>query len=249
MAVESETQHQVLFREQVRGGAGWSWVLQRGQRLRLTDVDGGANVPLMAFNAQQPLERYNMPDTLKGQHTAFLTKGNVAYSDMGRCLLSFVKDDVGWHDTITGYSDDALVTQKYGNRSYQQARNQFYRSGKELLLIELGKHGLGKRDVTASMNCFSKVVADQQGSLAYVPGHSLAGSQLTLRADMAVLVVLCAIQHPLDPDPEYRPRRVILEVLAGDPAAADDCCRSSCEQNGRAFALTDRLFAHEGGLQ
>ena len=153
-------------------------------RLRLTDMDGGANVPLMAFNAEQPIERYNMPDSLKGQHTAFFTKGHVAYSDMGRCLLSFVEDDVGWHDTITGYSDDAMVAEKYGSRSYQVARNKFFRSGKELLLVELGKHGLGKRDVTASINCFSKVAADEAGTLSFVGDHSPAGSQLTLRADM-----------------------------------------------------------------
>ena len=28
-----------------------------------------------------------MADTLKGQHTAFLTKGNVCYSDMGRVYV------------------------------------------------------------------------------------------------------------------------------------------------------------------
>ncbi|TVR13766.1 MAG: urea carboxylase-associated family protein [Planctomycetota bacterium] len=248
MSTEEDSQGRLLFSESIPGGAGWSWVLQRGQRLRITDVDGGANVPLMAFNAAQPLERYNMPDTLKGQHTAYLTTGNVAYSDMGRCLLSFVDDSVGWHDTITGYSDSAAVAAKYGNRSYQQARNKFYRSAKELLLIELGKHGLGKRDVTASINCLSKVAANERGQLSYVEGHSIPGSHLTLRADMTVLVVLCAIQHPLDPDPEYRPRRIALDVYAGSAAASDDICRTHCEQNARAFTLTDRLFAPEGVL-
>lgn len=228
----------------LRGGAGWSWRLRPGQRLHLTDVDGGANLPLMVFNARQPLERYNMPDTLKGQHTAFLSEGKVAYSDMGRCLLSFVADTVGWHDTITGYSDDALVAAKYGSRSYQQARNQFYRSAKELLLIELGKHGLGKRDVTASINCFSKVIPDGNGVLSFVPDHSPAGSALTLRADMEVLVVCCAVQHPLDPDPLYQPRRVQLAVYDGETAGVDDSCRKACEQNARAFELTQRYLGY-----
>ena len=234
----------LLFTETLRGGAGWSWRLKPGQRLRLSDLDGGANVPLMVFSAEQPLERYNMPDSLKGQHIACLRQGNVAYSDMGRCLLSLVSDSVGWHDTITGYSDDAQVAAKYGSRSYQQARNQFYRSGKELLLIELAKHGLGKRDVTASINCFTKVQADEAGVLNYVSGHSTAGSQLTLRADMEVLVVCCAIQHPLDPEPTYNPRRVQLEVLQGELADEQDSCWQSCPENGRAFELTRRYVGY-----
>ena len=47
-------------------------------------------------------ERYNMPDTLKAQHTAFLTQGRVLYSDMGRVLCSIIADTCGWHDTVCG---------------------------------------------------------------------------------------------------------------------------------------------------
>ena len=31
---------------------------------------GGANVGAMFYNAELPVERYNMPDTLKAQHIA-----------------------------------------------------------------------------------------------------------------------------------------------------------------------------------
>jgi len=35
------------------------------------------------LNWENPTERYNMPDTLKAQHTAHLTRGHVLYSDFG----------------------------------------------------------------------------------------------------------------------------------------------------------------------
>ena len=60
--------------------------------LRFTDLQGGANVSLLLYNMEEKLERYNMPDTLKAQHTAFLTTGNVCYSDMGRVMCSFIHD-------------------------------------------------------------------------------------------------------------------------------------------------------------
>jgi uncharacterized protein YcgI (DUF1989 family) len=43
-------------------------------------------VSALFYNADDPLERYNMADTLKAQFTAFLTAGRVLFSDMGRVL-------------------------------------------------------------------------------------------------------------------------------------------------------------------
>ncbi len=96
------------------------------------------------FNADDPLERYNMPDTLKAQHTAFLTAGRVLYSDMGRILASIVEDTAGWHDTISGFGDAAATRARFGEGSYQERRNDFYRNARDNFLVELGKHGLGQ---------------------------------------------------------------------------------------------------------
>src|SRR5690349_19209749 len=109
----------VLHRELLRGGSAWSRRLRRGQVLRLIDIEGRACVSALLYNARQPLERYNMPDTLKAQYTAFLTTGRVLYSDMGRILLSVVDDGCGWHDTISGCGDAAALEARFGEGSYQ----------------------------------------------------------------------------------------------------------------------------------
>src|SRR5262249_29206958 len=108
-----------LFEEVVQPGATWSHVLKRGTSLRLIDVEGGANVGAMFYNWENPTERYNMPDTLKAQHIAHLTRGHVLYSDMGRVLCSITDDSAGWHDPLSGCSNAALVKQKYGEARYQ----------------------------------------------------------------------------------------------------------------------------------
>jgi len=41
----------------------------------MTDLEGGANVAAYFLNFEIPAERFNLPDTLKAQHTARLTKG------------------------------------------------------------------------------------------------------------------------------------------------------------------------------
>src|SRR5687767_10657843 len=111
---ESSMSNTNLLEEPLRPGQMWSRVLRRGQVLRVTDVEGGAAVAALLYNADQPLERYNMPDTLKAQHIARITTGVALYSDMGRVLCSVIADTCGWHDTITGLMDAKRSSKKYG---------------------------------------------------------------------------------------------------------------------------------------
>ncbi|MEI8340133.1 MAG: DUF1989 domain-containing protein, partial [Verrucomicrobiota bacterium] len=133
----------ILYEEQIPGGGMASLVLRRHTTLRITDLEGGANVGLMAYNATQHLDRLNLPDTLKAQYTAKLTYGHVLMSDMGRVLFSITVDTAGWHDPLGGHGNASLVTRKYGEATYQEKRNQWHRNAHDNFLIELGKHGLG----------------------------------------------------------------------------------------------------------
>ena len=233
----------VLWEERVPGGAHWSGVLRRGNTLRVTDINGGANVAMLFYNYEDKLERYNMADTLKGQHTAYLTQGNVCYSDMGRVMCSVSQDTCGWHDTIGGVSDARLVLSKYGQARYQEHRNDYYRNGFDSLLNELAKFGLGKRDLVANLNLFSKVSVDDDGTLRFREDNSRAGHYIELRFEMNSLVVLSTCQHPLDPAETYNPRDIDLAAWRSGTAGADDPCRNACAENQRAFVNTERLYA------
>jgi len=235
---------EILWEETVPGGNHWSGLMRRGSALRFTDLQGGANVSLLLYNFEEKLERYNMPDSLKAQHTAFLTTGNVCYSDMGRVMCSFIHDTVGWHDTMCGISDAKLIEQKYGVANYQTHRNDMYRSAKDGLLIELAKHGLGPRDLVANVNLFSKVSANDVGGLVFNAGNSKAGDVVDLRFDMNVLVVLSTAPHPLDTAIAYKPSDVLLSAWHARTAAEGDICRNACEQNQRGFINTERFYAH-----
>ena len=232
----------VLWEDTLPGGASWSGLLRRGNTLRLSDVQGRANVSALFFNHEDRNERYNMPDTLKAQHTAFLTRGHALYSDMGRVLCSIPEDSCGWHDTVCGVLDAERSTTKYGEARYQQARNAMHRNGRDSLLVELGKWGLGKRDLVANVNLFSKVAADAHGALHFDSAHRQPGQYLDLRFEMNVLVVLSAAPHPFDPSPIYEPKPVQMTAWRSGTAGADDVCRLSCPENDRGFINTERWF-------
>jgi urea carboxylase-associated protein 2 len=232
----------MLWEEIVQPAATWSHVVKRGTALRITDLEGGANTGAIFYNADCPVERYNMPDTLKAQHIARLTKGFVLYSDMGRILYSLTEDTVGWHDPLGGHGNAQLVGEKYGVASYQERRNDYYKNARDSFLVELGKYGLGPRDMVANVNFFSRVDVDSGGGMTFAAGNSRPGDYVELRAEMNVLTILNTCQHPLDPYPRYAPKPVLVSLWSVPPPTADDPCRTSRPENGRGFTLTERYF-------
>jgi len=233
---------QILFSDVIPGGCHWSWRLPRGTTLRLVTQGGGANLSLVLYNARNPLERYNMPDSLKAQHTAHYGRGHVLMSDMGCAMASITADSLGWHDPLGLLLDGARLREKYGEHPYQQYRNGMYRSGRDGLLIEIGKHGLTRRDLVAPVNFFSKVSVDEEGRFRFQPDHAPAGSMVELRLDMDVIVAMSTAPHPLDPRPDYAPAAVGIVAWRSGPAPADDFCRHFRPEGARALHNTDMHY-------
>jgi len=238
----SFTPDKLLWEELVPGGVHWSGLLRRGNTLRITDLHGGANVAMLLYNQEEKTERYNMADTLKAQHTAYLTRGHACYSDMGRVLCSIPEDSCGWHDTVCGALDAAGLARRYGAARFQEHRNGMHRNAVDGLLVEIGKWGLGKRDMVANLNLFSKVTADAEGRLHFETAHRAPGQAIDLRFEMNVLVAFSTAPHPLDPAHDYNPRAVKLTAWRSGTAGADDVCRLSCAENQRGFLNTERYF-------
>jgi len=217
-------------------GGHWSLRLRRGTVLRLTDVAGGGNAGMLFYNPENLRERYNAPDTLKCQHTFRITAGHCLYSDMGRIFASVIEDSVGWHDTVCGNSHADQVAARWGKRDYQHDRNQWHQNGTDAFLVEMAKYGLGRADLAANLNWFSKVASDDAGSLRLVAGCSPPGSRVCLRLEMDTLVLLHNCPHPLNTAASYPAGPITVELGTALPVAADDPCRNSCPENRRGFA-------------
>jgi urea carboxylase-associated protein 2 len=231
----------ILFTEILPPGAPWSMRIARHRTVRLTALEPGANVSALFYNAIQPLDRLNVPDTLKALHTARLTRGHILMSDMGHALVSITEDSLGWHDPLGGHITAAQVERKYGVHRYQEFRNDFHRNARDNFLVELAKHGLGLRDIVANVNFFSRVTVDDKGRMHYAKDHCPAGATLSLRTEMDVLFVLANCPHPMAPAGSYPRVPVRVEILPAEPPGPDDFCRNFRPECGRALTLTERL--------
>ncbi|MFT6353002.1 MAG: urea carboxylase-associated protein 2 [Neptuniibacter pectenicola] len=232
-----------IFTDLIPGASHWSLVVPAGHSLTLTDLEGGANVSMLFYNPQNLLERYNAPDSLKCQHTFKLTTGNCLYSDMGRIFCSIVRDDTQWIDTVGGVANKNKVAAKWGARDYQKDRNAWLQNGYDSLLVEVAKYGLGKRDLAANLNLFSKTFTDDEGNLAFAEGHSKAGDTIELRFEMDTLVVFTTCPHPMNPAVEYPNRPVEVSLSKAAPLSADDSCLNHRPENARGFENNQRYLA------
>lgn len=223
----------VLLDEKLPGGAYWHRVIKRGQSLRITDLAGSQGVSLVCYNADSPIERLNVADTAKIQFNAFLKKGMLLYSDMGRVLCSITEDSSGQHDLICGCSSAASNSAKYGAGDHNNSRNNFLKA--------LGKRGLTRKDLMPNLNLFSRVTVLPDGSLQYENAPQ-PGCFVDLRAEMNLLVILSNCPHVLHPERQYQPQPIQLTVWNSPPPAEDDLCRTATEEAKRAFINTDALF-------
>ena len=227
-----------IWSKTLKPGEKWSGNIGKGKYIHFKALGEDANVSMLLYNMRDLTERYNMPDTLKAQYTAHLTKGNVLMSDNGRVFASIVEDSLGWHDSISGYTTRKLTDEKYGKTLYQDKRNDWYRSGDENFQMELIRNNLTMRDMVPCVNLFSKVYVDEDGSMHYVNGHCTKGSTVTLRTEMDILIILSNTPNPLNESTTYPSVPVTVEVYDAPEVDLLDECVNHRPENYRAFENT-----------
>jgi urea carboxylase-associated protein 2 len=221
----------IVMEETIPGLWYWTLRLARGQSLRIINDFATPGVSVFLWNADDPSERYNAPDTVKVQWTARLTRGKLMLSDMGRVLASITADTCGAHDSIAGGSTPESNLRRYGVSDLRNTRDNF--------ILAASKHGLGARDIAACTTFFAPVQVNQYGGIEWRDDVVEPGDFVDLRAEMNLIVALSNCPHPMAPGqiPEAHPVRAI--IWRSPAATSDDFCRTASKEAERAFQNTD----------
>jgi uncharacterized protein len=197
--------------ELVAAGEAWLGRIDRGQVLRIVDLEGNQAVDTLFFNASDTRDRYSAVDTIRAQGNLYLTTGSRLLSTDGGALLTIVADTCGRHDTIGGACSAESNTVRYGHhtKSMHNCRDSF------LLAAARSRIPLSKRDLTANINFFMNVPVSPQGGLAFADGISAGGKYVELRAEMDVLCLISNCPQLNNPCNAYNPTPIRLLVWDG----------------------------------
>ncbi len=183
----------------IRPGSPWGRIVKAGQFLRIIDLHGKQAVDFLCYDAADPSDRYNAPNTMKLGSNIFLAKGSALWSDRAQKLMTVVADTCGRHDTIGGCCSSEMNILRYQKTPANNCRDTFEEA--------LKPFNLTRGDIATNINWFMYVPVDADGKMAIVDGVSKAGDYVELRADRDVICVAsnCAqIYNPcngFDPTP------------------------------------------------
>jgi urea carboxylase-associated protein 1 len=200
----------IIRRETVAARGKWSARLEPGQTLTLIDTKGQQAIDFLCYSAELPLDRINIPNTVKLNKSLYITKGSKIYSDHARVMMTVLDDTCGYHDTLAGCCSCEIDKVRYGVVKTESCRTNF--------IAELAKWAMGPSEIVSNINFFMRVPFTADGDIVIADGVSKAGDYVVLKAEMPVIVVMsnCPQQHNPAAGFEPTPVEVVVTDAPGD---------------------------------
>lgn len=180
-----------------RSGAGF--ILGKGKKLKVIDLEGEQVSDLICFSREEITEYLSSGRTLDYEETLFLTKGNSFYSNRSNVMFEMLEDTVGRHDFLLAPCSAEMFSKTYG---HSHPHHGCFGNLKEAL----SKFGIHPDAIPTCFNIFMHVTVDgATGKLAVLPPKSKAGDFVILEAKMDLIVGLTACSAGLSNNFSYKP--------------------------------------------
>jgi urea carboxylase-associated protein 1 len=199
----------ILEDKVVQPGQPWGRRLNRGEHLRIIDLEGKQAVDFLCYNASDTRDRYNAANTMKLGRNIFLGKGTKLWSDRAKPLMTIVDDTCGKHDTIGGCCSSEINELRYTVKNTRNCRDTFEEA--------LAPFGLGRADIVENVNFFMYVPVGADGHMAIADGMSKPGDYVDLAAETDVICVISNCAQRNNPCNGYNP--TAIRVVAYSPAS------------------------------
>lgn len=193
-----------MYENTVTPKSSWSGIVKKGQRLKITDLEGQQAVDFLCYNNNDRSDRYSATNTVKVQGNIYVGLGSILYSDSGIPLLEVVEDTIGQHDTVYGCCSNPNNMLRYGVETTESCYTNFE--------TELLKLGMGKEAIVPNVNWFMSVPVLEDGSVGVDNVVQQPNSHITLLAKTETLVVLSNCPQMHNPCNGYNPTPVKVEI-------------------------------------
>jgi uncharacterized protein YcgI (DUF1989 family) len=179
--------------------SGTSFILKKGERLKIVDIEGEQVSDLICFNLNDKNEYLSSGRTIDYAETIFLTKGHPFYSNRSNIMFNIVKDTVGRHDfLLTPCSADTFRI-IYG---HQHPHRGCFGN----LVEALAEYGIEPDDIPITFNVFMHVTVNgDTGKVDVLPPKSKAGDHIIIEAAMDLIVGLTACSAEMSNNYSFKP--------------------------------------------
>ena len=190
--------------------APWSGIVRKGQTIRIEDSFGQQAIDTLFYRADDFSERYSNQDTMRMQGAAYIGIGTKIMSSEGNVMLTMTADSCGRHDTSAGACSCESNTVRFGQGT------KYLHACRDNFLLEVSKHGMGKRDIVPNLNFFMNVPIEPTGEMTIVDGISAPGDYVELVAEMDVLCVISNCPQINNPCNGFDPTPVRVLIWDGE---------------------------------
>lgn len=202
------TEETARLSETVPAGTYWMKVVNKGETLRITDLEGNQAADTLFFNAANTAERYHANNTLRGQKNVYIKLGTEIRSNENHVLMTVTADTCGRHDTLGSACSCESNTSRYAHeKRYMHSCRDTFLQG-----ILDWDEGMDKRDQVCNINFFMNVPVDPEGGSDFSDGISGAGKYVELVARMDTLVFVSNCPQLNNPCNAYNPTPVQMTV-------------------------------------
>lgn len=164
--------------------------LDKGERVKVIDLEGGQVADLLAFRQDNHEEKLSTGVTIDNNGSLYLKKGDLIYSNRYKPLLLIVDDTVEGHDLLHPPCSPGMYRFQYNIRdNHPSCYMNFVESLKE--------YGIDERLITTPFNIFMNTRIAADGSVEVKEPLSVAGDYITLeaQADLIVAVTACSVEE------------------------------------------------------
>lgn len=179
--------------------SGTAFLLKKGQRLRVQDIEGQQVSDFVCFNQHDTAEYLSSGRTIDYAETIFLTTGHPFYSNRSNVMFELVEDTVGRHDfLLTPCSADTFRI-IYGHE--QPHRGCFGN-----LVEALEPYGIQPDQIPICFNIFMHVTVNgDTGRVDVLPPKSRAGDYVLIEAKMDLIVGMTACSAEMSNNYAFKP--------------------------------------------
>ncbi|WP_339799488.1 urea carboxylase-associated family protein [Paenibacillus sp. FSL R5-0744] len=184
---------------------GLGFKLDKGQIVRVTDVEGEQVADFAAYNAVHPNERIDPGVTIDTLGKMNVLPGDILYSNQYRPLLTIIKDTVGRHDFINSACRPEMYEVLYNKKEHASCYNNLNEA--------LAEFGLPAPDQHYPFNLFMNTVIDPSGKVSVERPLSKAGDYIELRAEMDLIIAISACPCSESVCNGYKCTPIAVEIL------------------------------------